>query len=245
MQCRADGGPSGLPFHPSLSGEFLSPQYPFLPLLSMITHVTHTVQAATVNDAQLVAASLAGDRQAFGQIVERYQNLVCSIAYNATGSLVALLVLGWRQLKKSGKRTGRTNRLTILLLSTLISTFGCQHTFAKPPAPESVTLTNGVRVVTLYFPGSTNEAMFSYLPMSLTSGGPRQSQWAHLVEHLVIRSTVPADSPIANAETLPDHMRLDFYGSANNWREGLEHHAKWLRGLPFTKATPAAEKPKV
>src|SRR6266542_2444873 len=147
MECVAVGGPSGLPIHPSLSGEFLSPLWLFLPLPSMTSPIAHTVQAATVNDAQLVAASLAGDRQAFGQIVERYQNLVCSIAYNATGSLVALLVLGWRQLKKSGKRTGRTNRLTILLLSTLISTFGCQHTFAKPPAPESVTLTNGVRVV--------------------------------------------------------------------------------------------------
>src|SRR6266545_666602 len=245
MQCRADGGPSGLPFHPSLSGEFLSPQYPFLPLLSMITHVTHTLQAATVNDAQLVAASLAGDRQAYGQIVERYQNLVCSIAYNATGSLVALLVLGWRQLKKAGKRTGQSNGpTTILLLSTVIG-LGSQHAFAKPPAPESVTLTNGIRVVGVYFSGSTNVAIFTYLPMSLTSDGPKQSQWAHLVEHLVIRSTVPADSPIANAETLPDHMRLDFYGSTNNWRDGLEHHAKWLSGLPFAQSNLDAERPKV
>ena len=39
------------------------------------------------HDRDLIAASLAGDRQAFGQIVERYQNLICSIAYSATGSL--------------------------------------------------------------------------------------------------------------------------------------------------------------
>ena len=39
------------------------------------------------HDRDLIAASLAGDRQAFGQIVQRYQNLICSIAYSATGSL--------------------------------------------------------------------------------------------------------------------------------------------------------------
>src|SRR5439155_26747381 len=69
------------------SREFLSPLWPFLPLLNMITNLTHTMQAANINDTQLVSASLSGDRQAFGQIVEQYQNLVCSIAYNVTGSL--------------------------------------------------------------------------------------------------------------------------------------------------------------
>jgi RNA polymerase sigma factor (sigma-70 family) len=38
-------------------------------------------------DAELVNASLAGNREAFGQIVSRYQSLVCSLAYSATGSL--------------------------------------------------------------------------------------------------------------------------------------------------------------
>jgi RNA polymerase sigma factor (sigma-70 family) len=39
------------------------------------------------DDAELVSASLAGDRNAFGQIVSRYQALVCSLAYSATGSI--------------------------------------------------------------------------------------------------------------------------------------------------------------
>ena len=38
-------------------------------------------------DAELVNASLAGHREAFGQIVSRYQSLICSLAYSATGSL--------------------------------------------------------------------------------------------------------------------------------------------------------------
>jgi len=42
---------------------------------------------ATPNDAEIVAASLSGERDAFGQIVARYQSLICALAYNATGDL--------------------------------------------------------------------------------------------------------------------------------------------------------------
>lgn len=41
----------------------------------------------TCPDAALVEASLAGNRDAFGHIVSRYQSLICSLAYSATGSL--------------------------------------------------------------------------------------------------------------------------------------------------------------
>lgn len=40
-----------------------------------------------LSDAALVIASLGGDRDAFGQIVARYQNLLCSLAYSAVGDL--------------------------------------------------------------------------------------------------------------------------------------------------------------
>jgi RNA polymerase sigma factor (sigma-70 family) len=39
------------------------------------------------NDAALVAESLDGNRDAFRQIVERYQTLICSVAYSATGNV--------------------------------------------------------------------------------------------------------------------------------------------------------------
>lgn len=58
-----------------------------------------------VTDAELVAACLGGDREAFGRIVERYQRLLCSLAYSATGSLSEsedlaqeAFVEGWRRL---------------------------------------------------------------------------------------------------------------------------------------------------
>src|SRR5205807_100541 len=38
-------------------------------------------------DTDLVTQSLDGDRDAFGQIVSRYQSLICSLAYSATGNL--------------------------------------------------------------------------------------------------------------------------------------------------------------
>jgi RNA polymerase sigma factor (sigma-70 family) len=43
--------------------------------------------AVVSNDAELVAGSLAGNREAFAQIVARYQSLICSLAYSATGDL--------------------------------------------------------------------------------------------------------------------------------------------------------------
>jgi len=61
--------------------------------------------APTRNDADLVAESLRGNREAFGQIVTRYQSLVCSLAYSATGSLSQsedlaqeTFVTAWKQL---------------------------------------------------------------------------------------------------------------------------------------------------
>ncbi len=36
---------------------------------------------------ELLQASLAGSREAFGAVVERYQSLVCAIAYSATGDI--------------------------------------------------------------------------------------------------------------------------------------------------------------
>ena len=41
----------------------------------------------TANDADLVAASLTGDRDAFGLIVDRYKNLVASLVFAGTGHL--------------------------------------------------------------------------------------------------------------------------------------------------------------
>ena len=58
-----------------------------------------------VNDAELVTATLSGSREAFGQIVARYQTLISSLAYSCTGNLsqsedVAqeTFIAAWKQL---------------------------------------------------------------------------------------------------------------------------------------------------
>lgn len=61
----------------------------------------------TMNDTALVAESRAGNRDAFARIVTRYQSLVCSLAYSATGSLgqsedlaQETFVTAWQQLSE-------------------------------------------------------------------------------------------------------------------------------------------------
>ncbi len=63
------------------------------------------VENMIFSDSELVALSLAGDRDAFGRIVARYQTLLCSLAYSGTGNLsqsedVAqeTFVRAWKQL---------------------------------------------------------------------------------------------------------------------------------------------------
>ena len=69
----------------------------------MIT--TGMVPTMEYNDAELAAQTLRGSRDAFGQIVARYQTLICSLAYSATGSLTQsedlsqeTFVTAWKQL---------------------------------------------------------------------------------------------------------------------------------------------------
>jgi predicted Zn-dependent peptidase len=130
------------------------------------------------------------------------------------------------------------------LACTLMAT-GCSGASPEEAKVEMQSLANGIRVVSIQFPTSTNVSIFTFLPLGLTSDGPGQAQWSHLVEHLVIRSTSAAGPGDTNAETLPDHMRLDFYGHMGNWREGLRRHRQWIEGVPFTEAVLAEEKPKV
>jgi len=49
--------------------------------------MNQAMTAAEHNDTDLVNACLAGNREAFAQIVARHQSLLCALAYSATGSL--------------------------------------------------------------------------------------------------------------------------------------------------------------
>jgi RNA polymerase sigma factor (sigma-70 family) len=67
---------------------------------------TETMAATACNDAELVAETRGGNRDAFSQIVVRYQSLICSLAYSATGSLgqsedlaQETFITAWRRLR--------------------------------------------------------------------------------------------------------------------------------------------------
>lgn len=76
----------------------------------MSTPESHAL-ADAVSDAELVSATLAGERDAFARIVERYQRLLCSLAYAATGNMAEsedaaqeTFVAAWRQLRELRER---------------------------------------------------------------------------------------------------------------------------------------------
>ena len=63
------------------------------------------LDAETLDDAQLVELGLDGDRDAFGQLVTRYQSPVCALAYSACGNLShsqdlaqEIFIIAWRKL---------------------------------------------------------------------------------------------------------------------------------------------------
>ena len=67
--------------------------------------MTSATPATPLTDAELVARTLAGSREAFGEIVARYQTLICSVTYCATGSLTQsqdlsqeTFLTAWKQL---------------------------------------------------------------------------------------------------------------------------------------------------
>jgi RNA polymerase sigma factor (sigma-70 family) len=60
---------------------------------------------ATLDDARLVALGRDGDRDAFGQLVTRYQSPVCALAYSACGDITQsqdlaqeTFIIAWRKL---------------------------------------------------------------------------------------------------------------------------------------------------
>jgi DNA-directed RNA polymerase specialized sigma24 family protein len=68
------------------------------------------IQAVTSNitsEAELLQASLAGRKEAFSVIVERYQSLICGIAYSGSGNIAKseelaqeTFIRAWKQLRQ-------------------------------------------------------------------------------------------------------------------------------------------------
>jgi len=98
---------------------------------------------ASLDDAALVNAILAGDRDAFGHIVTRYQALICSLAYNATGSVrqsedlaQETFIAAWRdlgQLREAAKLRGWLCTIARHQISRAYSRAGREPAHAAEP----------------------------------------------------------------------------------------------------------------
>lgn len=77
------------PISRGFTANFPSNSLSVLPLIRHLSHdmMTNRMAVTADNDAELVRATLAGDREAFSLIVARYQALICTLTYTATGNL--------------------------------------------------------------------------------------------------------------------------------------------------------------
>ena len=116
---------------------------------------------------------------------------------------------------------------------------------AAPPEVTRFTLSNGIKVVNLYVENSTGVGIFSYLPLGLVADGKVKTLWSHLIAHLVLRTTGPINNYMErNGQTTYYGMHLDFMGTTDNWKHGLELQAKWLSNSPLSETDLVEELPK-
>ena len=101
--------------------------------------ITTSLDAAATTDAELVAGSLSGNRDAFGQIIARYQSLISSLAYSATGSLShsedlaqETFVTAWkrlRDLREPGKLRSWLCGIARNLINNWLRRQGCEPSY--------------------------------------------------------------------------------------------------------------------
>ena len=106
-------------------------------------------------------------------------------------------------------------------------------------------LSNGIRVVNLHVENCDEVGIFTYLPLGLVDDGKAKALWSQLITHLTVRTTGPIDYNTSNGEVIADSIRLDFQGNTDTWTQGLDLHAKWLSGLPFSDESLTEEIPRV
>ncbi len=107
-------------------------------------------------------------------------------------------------------------------------------------------LENGIGVFHLDAPLASQHAFFTMLPLGLLDDETDRAQFAHLVEHLIVRSTDPdsleSEGLVLNGETTGLALRLETFVDAPEWKRALDRHARWLTAQDVDPVILAREK---
>lgn len=110
-------------------------------------------------------------------------------------------------------------------------------------------LENGIKIMVLEVADAPKQSFFTFLPAGLCHDGNSFPQYAHLAEHLMIRSTDPdllkLDGLEINGETTASSIRLDTYADSDRWQEALQRHARWLTVSEFDPEVLEREKVRI
>ncbi len=133
----------------------------------------------------------------------------------------------------------RSIALLSILLGVLVPPAA---TFASDwPGVVEGELANGIRYVLVHVPDAERQAFSTFLPLHLANDGKHRSQWSHLLERHLLRSTDPKtlrpDSNLTlGGETGESAMRLDASAPHQQWQRALDRHAAWLGKRDFARS---------
>ncbi|MEM7230717.1 MAG: hypothetical protein AAF517_00995 [Planctomycetota bacterium] len=105
---------------------------------------------------------------------------------------------------------------------------------------------NGIPVTAVHVKGAKLFSALSVFNVGLVGDEPEQEQFAHLVEHLILRSTDPVEKATAgfrvNGETSARNVRLETFCSPDRWKEALGRHVTWRKAPKVDAKLLEAEK---
>lgn len=138
---------------------------------------------------------------------------------------------------------------TALTLPLLLATSIAGNAPQDPDPFERFELENGVRLAVMHVPDAPRQTTFTFLPHGLVADPAGRAQFAHLAEHMLIRSTDPDSLSVPgidiNGETSALALRMETYAEPGAWRESIRRHARWLDARAFDADVLEREKERI
>ncbi|MCA8957871.1 MAG: insulinase family protein [Planctomycetes bacterium] len=122
-----------------------------------------------------------------------------------------------------------------------------------PQAPQAPSWhteqVGGIAVHVLQVTDAPVQTVFTFLPTGLATDPADRAQFAHLAEHMLIRSTDPTRLQVGgirlNGETTGEAMRLESVAPPDSWRPALVRHMRWLTARQFDPKVLEREKVRI